>query len=231
MPPSWAGGTLGPGLVPRSAGSCLLSTVLKQLLVHLSRCCEGLSRRSPGEGEFAIRPGTGTSVRCLFAFKSPKSVCFLMIEVFFFFFISVETYGSFARFQGSRCSEVSWQCSSVHFRPSCRARGGSFPLVNVRPPLWEKFSNRSVDKFPLRRQPPSGRLRLAVSASDPRAHPLPLSLTVSLFVLLLWFPHYFPSALFSGLSMQFVICALAILIPKGSFCCRPLRFCCCCFFK
>lgn len=86
MPPSWAGGTLGPGLVPRSAGSCLLSTVLKQLLVHLSRCCEGRSRRSPGEGEFAIRPGTGTSVRCLFAFKSPKSACLLMIEVFFFFF-------------------------------------------------------------------------------------------------------------------------------------------------
>lgn len=86
MPPSWAGGTLGPGLVPRSAGSCLLSTVLKQLLVHLSRCCEGRSRRSPGEGEFAIRPGTGTSVHCLFAFKSPKSACFLMIEVFFFFF-------------------------------------------------------------------------------------------------------------------------------------------------
>lgn len=88
MPPSWAGGTLGPGLVPRSAGSCLLSTVLKQLLVHLSRCCEGRSRRSPGEGEFAIRPGTGTSVRCLFAFKSPKSACLLMIEVFFFFFLS-----------------------------------------------------------------------------------------------------------------------------------------------
>lgn len=88
MPPSWAGGTLGPGLVPRSAGSCLLSTVLKQLLVHLSRCCEGRSQRSPGEGEFAIRPGTGTSVRCLFAFKSPKSACLLMIEVFFFFFLS-----------------------------------------------------------------------------------------------------------------------------------------------
>lgn len=87
MPPSWAGGTLGPGLVPRSAGSCLLSTVLKQLLVHLSRCCEGRSRRSPGEGEFAIRPGTGTSVRCLFAFKSPKSACLLMIEVFFFFYL------------------------------------------------------------------------------------------------------------------------------------------------
>lgn len=85
MPPSWAGGTLGPGLVPRSAGSCLLSTVLKQLLVHLSRCFAGRSRRSPGEGEFAIRPGTGTSVRCLFAFKSPKSACLLMIEVFFFF--------------------------------------------------------------------------------------------------------------------------------------------------
>lgn len=88
MPPSWAGGTLSLGLVPRSAGSCLLSTVLKQLLVHLSRCCEGRSRRSPGEGEFAIRPGTGTSVRCLFAFKSPKSACLLMIEVFFFFFLS-----------------------------------------------------------------------------------------------------------------------------------------------
>lgn len=169
----------------------------------------------------------------------PLSFCFQESEVsvppddrgIFFFFISVETYGSFARFQGSRCSEVSWRCSSVHFRPLLRARGGSFPLVNVRPPFWEKFSNRSVDKFPPRRQPPSGRLRLAVSASDPRAHPLPLSLTVSLFVLLLWFPHYFPSALFSGLSMQFVICALAILIPKGSFCCRPLRFCCCCFFK
>lgn len=86
MPPSWAGGTLGPGLVLRSAGSCLLSTVLKQLLVHLSRCFAGRSRRSPGEGEFAIRPGTGTSVRCLFAFKSPKSACLLMIEVFFFFF-------------------------------------------------------------------------------------------------------------------------------------------------
>lgn len=222
MPPSWAGGTLGPGLVPRSAGSCLLSTVLKQLLVHLSRCCEGRSRRSPGEGEFAIRPGTGTSVRCLFAFKSPKSACLLMIEVFFFFFLS--PWKPTGPSPGSRGP-------SVHFRPSRRARGGSFPLVNVRPPFWEKFSNRSVDKFPPRRQPPSGRLRLAVSASDPRAHPLPSSLTVSLFVLLLWFPHYFPSALFSGLSMQFVICALAILIPKGSFCCRPLRFCCCCFFK
>lgn len=227
MPPSWAGGTLGPGLVPRSAGSCLLSTVLKQLLVHLSRCCEGCSRRSPGEGEFAIRPGTGTSVRCLFAFKSPKSACLLMIEVFFFFFYLRGNLRDFRPVPGVPV----FRSPSVHFRPSRRARGGSFPLVNVRPPFWEKFSNRSVDKFPPRRQPPSGRLRLAVSASDPRAHPLPLSLTVSLFVLLLWFPHYFPSALFSGLSMQFVICALAILIPKGSFCCRPLRFCCCCFFK
>lgn len=227
MPPSWAGGTLGPGLVPRSAGSCLLSTVLKQLLVHLSRCFAGRSRRSPGEGEFAIRPGTGTSVRCLFAFKSPKSACLLMIEVFFFFFYLRGNLRELRPVPGV----LVFRSPSVHFRPSRRARGGSFPLVNVCPPFWEKFSNRSVDKFPPRRQPPSGRLRLAVSASDPRAHPLPLSLTVSLFVLLLWFPHYFPSALFSGLSMQFVICALAILIPKGSFCCRPLRFCCCCFFK
>lgn len=131
MPPSWAGGTLGPGLVPRSAGSCLLSTVLKQLLVHLSRCCEGRSRRSPGEGEFAIRPGTGTSVRCLFAFKSPKSACLLMIEVFFFFFISVETYGSFARFQGSRCSEV--------------PRSTFAPRVGhaVAPFLWSTYALRS----------------------------------------------------------------------------------------
>lgn len=165
----------------------------------------------------------------------PLSFCFQESEVsvppddrgiFFFFYLR----GNLRELRPVPGVPV-FRSPSVHFLPSRRARGGSFPLVNVRPPFWEKFSNRSVDKFPLRRQPPSGRLRLAVSASDPRAHPLPLSLTVSLFVLLLWFPHYFPSALFSGLSMQFVICALAILIPKGSFCCRPLRFCCCCFFK
>lgn len=137
----------------------------------------------------------------------PLSFCFQESEVsvppddrgiFFFFYLR----GNLRELRPVPGVPV-FRSPSVHFRLSRRARGGSFPLVNVRPPFWEKFSNRSVDKFPPRRQPPSGRLRLAVSASDPRAHPLPLSLTVSLFVLLLWFPHYFPSALFSGLSMPF----------------------------